>query len=175
MNSETRRLLSLRWCFEMLQFSTVSPSLTFLLKHGGDLLKSFALSLWDTEINKDCEAKKQHSKQEEDVTIQPSLVRSKNTVRLSAGEKTPNDLIQYIHVQLLCTHLYVRKGHAYDEVTGPVAAASKSDSCRPRPLAEQFGYYEPWDRTGTDLKETHKEEDGCQADVAHPWEVILKG
>ena len=65
-------------------------------------------------------------------------------------------------------YLYIWKSHAYDEVAGPVAAASQSDGRRPRSLTEQFGNYEPWNGTRTNFKETHKEEYGCHADVAHP-------
>lgn len=65
--------------------------------------------------------------------------------------------LQYMCVVFV--YLYIWKGHAYDEVACPVAAASESDCCRPRPLAEQFSYYEPRNRTRTNLKETHEEED----------------
>lgn len=71
-------------------------------------------------------------------------------------------------------YLYIRKGHAYDEVAGPVAAACESDGGRPRSLAEQLGNYEPRNGTRTDLKETHEEEDGRHADVAHPQEFTLE-
>lgn len=57
-------------------------------------------------------------------------------------------------------YLYIRKGHAYDEVAGPVAAASQSDGRRPRSLAKQFSNYEPRNGTGTNFKKTHEEEDG---------------
>lgn len=71
-------------------------------------------------------------------------------------------------------YLYIWKGHAYDEVAGPVAAASESDGRRPRSLAEQFSNYEPWNGTRTNLKETHKEEDSWHADVAHPRVFTLE-
>lgn len=64
-----------------------------------------------------------------------------------------------VHMSVLSAYLYILKGHAYDKVTGPVAEASKSNGCRSRSLAEQFSYYEPWNGTRTNLKETHKEED----------------
>lgn len=70
--------------------------------------------------------------------------------------------------------LYIWKGHADDEVAGPVAAAGKSDGCRSWSLAEQLSYYEPWDGTRAKLKDTHKEEDGWHADVAHPPEITLE-
>ena len=65
-----------------------------------------------------------------------------------------------VHTCVLSAYLYIRKGHAYDEVAGPVAAAGESNGRRPRSLAEQFGHYKPRNRTGTDFKETHEEEDG---------------
>lgn len=71
-------------------------------------------------------------------------------------------------------YLYVREGHADDKVAGPVAAAGESHGCRSRPLAEQFGHYEPRYRTWTDLEEAHKEEDSRHADVAHPGDVGLQ-
>lgn len=71
-------------------------------------------------------------------------------------------------------YLYVREGHGDDKVAGPVAAAGESHGCRSRPLAEQFGHYEPRYRTRTDLEEAHKEEDSRHADVAHPGEVGLQ-
>lgn len=80
-----------------------------------------------------------------------------------------------VYMKVLTAHLYVWKGHANDEVAGPVAAASQSNGCWPRSLAEQFSHNEPRDGTGTDLKEAHEQEDGCQAHVAHPPEVILEG
>lgn len=70
-------------------------------------------------------------------------------------------------------YLYVLEGQAYDEVAGPVAEAGEGHGGRPRPLAEQFGHDEPWDGTGTNLKETDKKEDGRHADVAHPREFDL--
>lgn len=70
-------------------------------------------------------------------------------------------------------YLYVREGQANNEVAGPVAEAGEGHGGRPRPLAEQFGHDEPWDGTGTNLKETDKEEDGRHADVAHPREFDL--
>ena len=71
-------------------------------------------------------------------------------------------------------YLYIGKGHAYDEVAGPVAAASESNGSRPRSLAEQLSDYEPRNGTRTDLKETHKEEDSWHADVAHPQDFFLE-
>lgn len=65
--------------------------------------------------------------------------------------------LQYTHVS--SSYLYVWKRHGYDEVAGPVTAASQSDGRWPRSLAEQFSHYKPWNRTRTDLKETHKKED----------------
>lgn len=75
---------------------------------------------------------------------------------------------------VLSTYLYIWEGHAYDEVAGPVAAASESDGRRPRSLAKQLSDDEPRNRTRADLKETNKEEDGCHADVAHPIKVMLE-
>ena len=72
-------------------------------------------------------------------------------------------------------YLYVWKGHAYDEVAGPVTAACEGDGSRPRSLAEQFSHYEPWNGTGANLKETHKHENRWHANVAHPRVVILEG
>ena len=65
-------------------------------------------------------------------------------------------------------YLYVREGHADEEVAGPVAAASESDGGRSGPLAEQLRHDEPRNRTRPDLKERHKEEHSRHADVAHP-------
>lgn len=83
--------------------------------------------------------------------------------------------VHVLHKFTVCPYLYILKGHAYDEVAGPVAAASESDGRRSRSLAEQFSYYEPWNGTGTNLKETHKEEDSRHADIAHPREITLEG
>lgn len=73
-----------------------------------------------------------------------------------------------VYLCVAFVYLYIWKGHAYDEVAGPVAAASESNGCRPRSLTEQFSYYEPWNRTRPNLKETHKEVDSRHAHVAHP-------
>lgn len=62
------------------------------------------------------------------------------------------------HVDL-SAYLYILKGHAYEEVAGPVAAAGESDGRGPRSLAEQLGYYEPRNGTRTNLEETDEEED----------------
>lgn len=75
----------------------------------------------------------------------------------------------------LSAYLYIWKGHAYDKVAGPVTAARECDGRRSRTLVEQFGYHEPGNRTRTNLKETHKEEDGRHAHVAHPRVISLKG
>lgn len=66
------------------------------------------------------------------------------------------------------TCLYVREGHAYHKVAGPVAAAGKGNGSGPRPLAEQFSHYEPRNGARTNLEETHKEENGRHAGIAHP-------
>ena len=70
-------------------------------------------------------------------------------------------------------YLYVREGHADEEVAGPVAEASESNGGRSGPLAEQLRHDEPRDRTRADLKERHEEEHGRHADVAHPEVVHL--
>lgn len=80
-----------------------------------------------------------------------------------------------VHVCFLSAYLYVWKGHAYDKVARPVAAASESDGRGPGSLAKQLSNYEPWDGSRTNFKETHKEEDGWHADVAHPRVVRLEG
>lgn len=74
----------------------------------------------------------------------------------------------------LSAYLDIRKGHAYDKVAGPVTAAGEGEGGRSRTLAEQFGYHEPGNRSRTNLKETHKEEDGRHAHVAHPRVISLK-
>lgn len=135
------------------------------MEFSGDLLKSFALSLGDTKVSKQSEAEKQRSKQDEHVTVQPSLkiqkYESKKRVRReSVPEDTSAHILACVYsMRVLAAYLYVGKGHAYDEVAGPVAAAGESDGRRPRPLAEQLSHYEPRDGTRTDLKETHEEED----------------
>lgn len=68
----------------------------------------------------------------------------------------------------LAAYLYIGKGHADDKVAGPIAAASERDGRWPGSLAEQLSYNKPRDRTRPDLKETHKEEDGRHAHIAHP-------
>lgn len=79
-----------------------------------------------------------------------------------------------VHMCVLSAYLYIRKGHAYDEVAGPVAASSNSNGRRSRSLAEQLSNYEPWNGTRTNLKETHEEEDSWHADVAHPRVFTLR-
>lgn len=167
--------LSIWWYFELLQFSIVCWSPRFLLKHSSNLLKRFAFGLRDTEINEHREAKKEHSKQDEHVTIQPSLVRRITKFKSEVLQEKGFPMTWCAYTVGLPSYLDIRKSHAYDEVTGPVAAACKSNGCRSWPLAEQLSYYEPWNRTWTDLKETHKEEGSRHADIAHPWEVILMG
>lgn len=71
-------------------------------------------------------------------------------------------------------YLYVRKKHADDEVTGPVAAAGECDGSRSRPLTEQFSHYEPWDGAWSDFKEAHKQKNGRHAHVTHPGVGVLK-
>lgn len=63
--------------FELLQLSRVRAALCQpsppSLKTSCDLLEAFTLGLRDPEISKDSEAQEQHSKQDEHITIQPSL------------------------------------------------------------------------------------------------------
>lgn len=93
MNNKTKHLC-VWWCFELLQFSNACWSPRFLLKHGSNLLKCFAFGLRDTEINEHCEAKKQHRKQEEHITIQPNLVRiTKKEVRSSVIERSSKNMM----------------------------------------------------------------------------------
>lgn len=57
----------------MIQFSDVFSHLMFLLEDRGDLLKSFALRLRDTEINKQSEAEEQGGEEDEDVAAHQCL------------------------------------------------------------------------------------------------------
>lgn len=71
--------LSVCGCLKLIQFSAVLSHWTFLLEDGGNLLKSFALRLRDTKINKQSEAEKQRSEEDEDVAAHQCLMRKRNT------------------------------------------------------------------------------------------------
>lgn len=116
------------------------------------------------------EAEQQPSKQDKHIGIQPSL-REKDgkNIKIMRGEEMAWQIL------LLPMYLYVWEGHAYHKVAGPVAAASEGNGSRPRSLAEEFSHYEPGNGARTDLEETHKEENGRHADIAHPRVTSLQG
>lgn len=160
--------------FELLQFGSVfrarSRLSSALVETSSDLLKRFALRLWDPEMREYGKAEQQRSKQDKHIGIQPSLGKTdEKHMKIMRGEEMGRNMF------LLLGYLDVWKGHGYQKVAGPVAAASEGDGSRPRSLAEEFGHYEPGDGTGTDLEETHKEENGRHADVAHPRVIGLQG
>lgn len=164
---------SIRGGLELLQFSSIfrarlqlSPA---FLEASSDLLKRFPLGLWNPKVRENGEAEQQSSKQDKHIRIQPSLVKKdKKNIRRMRAEQMGGGGI------LLSIYLYVWEGHAYYKVASPVAAASEGNGSRPRSLAEEFGHYEPGNGARTDLEETHKEEDGRHADIAHPRVISLQ-
>lgn len=160
--------------FELLQFSSIlrarSQLFSALVETSSDFLKRFSLGLWDPKMREYGEAEQQRSKQDKHIGIQPSLGKKdeKNTKMRRAQEMAQEIL-------LLSIYLYVWEGHGYHKVAGPVAATSEGNGSRPRSLAEEFGHYEPGNGARTDLEETHKEENGRHADIAHPRVISLQG
>lgn len=152
--------------FELLQFCSIFRARTqlssALLETSSDLLKRFALGLRDPKMREYGEAEQQRSKQDKHIGIQPSLGKAdEKNIKIMRAEEMTWEI-------LLPIYLYVWEGHAYHKVAGPVAAASEGNGSRPRSLAEEFGHYEPGNGARTDLEETHKEENGRHADIAHP-------
>lgn len=139
------------------------PLFSALVETSSNLLKRFALRLWDPEMRKYGEAEQQRCKQDEHIGVQPSLGGKDE-------EKIKRVRVEEMEWQFLLplTCLYVREGHAYHKVAGPVAAAGEGNGSGPRPLAEQFSHYEPGNGARTNLEETHKEENGRHAGIAHP-------
>lgn len=73
------------------------------------------------------------------------------------------------------SYLDVLETHPHQEVGRPVAKTSNRDGSGPGPLAEELGHDEPGDGAGADFKKGHKAEDGHNADVGHPPELVLNG
>ena len=72
-------------------------------------------------------------------------------------------------------YLHILEAHAYKEVGGPVGEAGHGHGCRPGPLAEELRHDEPGDGPRADLKEGHEAEDGRDANVGHPRQLVLEG
>ena len=72
------------------------------------------------------------------------------------------------------SYLNIREAHPHQEVGRPIRETSDCNSSWPGPLAEELSHDEPGDGAGANFKEGYKTEDGPNADIGHPFELVLK-
>lgn len=72
------------------------------------------------------------------------------------------------------TYLNILEAHSHDKVGRPVGETGHGDGRRPGSLREQLCHDEPGDGPRSDLKEGNKGENGNDAQVRHPLELVLE-
>lgn len=70
-------------------------------------------------------------------------------------------------------YLHILEAHSHYKVGSPVGETSYSNGRRSGTLREQLSHNEPWDRTRSNFKECHKRENGHDAQIWHPFELVL--
>lgn len=72
-------------------------------------------------------------------------------------------------------YLNILEAHPHQEVCRPVGESGNCNGCRPGSLAEELSHDKPRNWPGSNFKEGYETEDGHNADVGHPSELVLKG